>query len=96
VALSKDFVYKACFVLQEVNPLAMEILTEYSDKQLGTMFRNCVVTIFTDPAGTCQMIYTDVQFMDQEQKDLFYEQSEGLPGAFLLELEQDITRIGFK
>lgn len=89
-------VEKACMLLKEINPLANGIYEE-PEQYLPIAFRNCVIVKILDKARTVQKIYTDVQFIEEWKKKRFISLGHDMPGdLFVLELEQEITRIGFR
>jgi len=95
--LSIEDVKIACSILKQVNPDALNVLTEPVDGQLDVMFRNCIITIHTTgQKGVYEKVFTDVQYMQETQKIKFEALSNQLQGAYMQELEQEITRFGFR
>lgn len=49
-----------------------------------------------DKDKTVKKIYSDIQFMEEGRKDKFRSLGQNMLGAlFIVEFEQEITRIGF-
>lgn len=89
-------VEKACVLLKEINPLANGIYEE-PEQDLPIAFRNCVIVKMLDKDRTVRKIYTDIQFIEEWKKERFISLGHDIPGElFVLELEQEITRIGFR
>ena len=96
MTLPAEMVQKACKLLCEVSPQTVNIIREDPNHLLGIMFRNCVVTVYSNADGECEKIYTEMQYMEDWRKEKFLSESQKIPGTFILELEQEITRFGFK